>query len=172
VRPAAATHYANVLVPLNGSSLAEAALGPARVLGARFGAEVHTLTGAVRRDEIWWHARYQDRLRAGSDADGLVMHLSTKRAVPEGIIAMAHDLAPCLVCMATHGRGRSAAVLGSTFSHVMASIDQPVLAVGPGSSPPRRHRHPIGWSPAWTAGPRPSRRCRPSPPGRGAWARP
>ena len=135
VRPAAAAHYANVLVPLDGSGLAEAALGPARELGARFGAEVHTLTGAVHRDEIWWYARYQDRLRAGSAADGLAMHLSTSRAVPEGIIAMARDLAPCLVCMATHGRARSAAVLGSTFSHVMVSIDQPVLAVGPGFVP-------------------------------------
>lgn len=129
VRPAVAADYATVLVPLDGSERAEAALGPARGLAARFGADLHTITGAIRRDERWWYDRYLDGLQAADD--GLVTHRSADPGVPDGIVAAARDLAPCLVCMATRGRSRRAAVLGSTFSQVVAAIGEPVLAVGP-----------------------------------------
>jgi nucleotide-binding universal stress UspA family protein len=141
-RPATAADYANVLVPLDGSRLAETALGPARRLAARFRAELHTVTVGVRRDERWWYLQYLDRLRADGRADGLATHLSDNRRAPEGILAMAQDLAPSLLCMATHGRARSAALVGSTFAHVVASLDQPVLAVGPGFVPDPRSPHP------------------------------
>jgi nucleotide-binding universal stress UspA family protein len=128
-----AADYANVLVPVDGSDLAESALGPARGLAERFGAALHTVTGAVHRDERWWCEEYLDRLRAG--AAGVETHLSTDRRGPDAIVAMARELDPCLVCMATHGRARSAALLGSTFAQVAASSEGPVLAVGPRFSP-------------------------------------
>lgn len=137
-RPAADADYANLLVPLDGSDLAEAALGPARGLAQRFGAELHTVTGVVRPDERWWYERYLDRLRASTGR--IETHLSTDRHVAAGIAALARRLDPCLLCMATHGRSRSAGLVGSTFSHVVAFLGQPVLAVGPrcasGRDPP------------------------------------
>jgi nucleotide-binding universal stress UspA family protein len=54
--------YASVLVPLDGSELAERALGPACRLAARLGADVRVVIGDVRRDESWWHQKYLDRL--------------------------------------------------------------------------------------------------------------
>jgi nucleotide-binding universal stress UspA family protein len=41
-----------------------------------------------------------------------------------------------LPCMATHGRGRSSAVIGSVVADVLANIDRPVLVVGPDAVAP------------------------------------
>jgi nucleotide-binding universal stress UspA family protein len=47
------------------------------------------------------------------------------------VTSAAHELDPCLVCMATHGRSRSASVVGSTFAGVAARRGAPLVAVGP-----------------------------------------
>ena len=47
--------YGAVLVPLDGSELAEHALNPAQRLADRFGAELHIVAADVQRDEAWWY---------------------------------------------------------------------------------------------------------------------
>lgn len=126
---AADVAYGSVLVPLDGSDLAERALVPGRALAERFGAELHVIAGAVHRDERWWFTSYLDGLRQrGVTA---TEHVSDDPHAPAGIVTAARTIEPCLLCMATHGRARSAAVAGSTFTAVAARLGAPLVAVGP-----------------------------------------
>ena len=47
------------------------------------------------------------------------------------IVAAARGLDPCIICLATHGRSRSAAIVGSTFARIAAERVGPLVAVGP-----------------------------------------
>lgn len=122
--------YAAVLVPLDGSDMAELALGPARRLAERFGAELHVLAADVQRDKTWWYGHYVDGLQHRAGA--LTPHLTDETAVDRAITAVARQLEPCLVCISTHGRSRGAAIVGSTFAKVAARHAEPLVAVGPG----------------------------------------
>ncbi len=87
------------------------------------------MAAAVRRDERWWLSSYFDSLRQrGVTA---TEHVSDDPHSPAGIVTAARTIDPCLVCMATHGRARSAAVAGSTFTAVAARLGAPLVAVGP-----------------------------------------
>jgi nucleotide-binding universal stress UspA family protein len=132
--------YASVLVPLDGYDMAEAALRPARRLAERFGAELHVVAADVQRDKTWWYGRYVDELqqRAGE----LTPHLTDDTAVDGAITAAARQLEPCLVCMATHGRSRGAAIVGSTFAKLAARYAEPLVAVGPGVPVSAEHTTP------------------------------
>lgn len=124
-----AAGYQAVLVPLDGSRRFEQALGPARMLADRFGAALHVVAAGVHRDESWWYQRYLDRV--GADLPGVTTHRVGLPVVADGIVATARALDPCLVCMSTHGRARSAAVTGSTSAAVAARIGRPLVAIGP-----------------------------------------
>lgn len=124
--------YASVLVPLDGSDRAASALAPGRALAAAFDAELHVVVAGIHRDERWWYESYVDRLREhGLDATA---HLSDNPRVPAGIVATAGAVGPSLLCMATHGRSRRAALTGSTFAAVAATIGRPLVAVGEGAT--------------------------------------
>lgn len=121
--------YTSVLVPLDGSELAELALAPGQALARRFGAALHVVVGDVQPDDRWWYEGYVDKLRQRTG--GLAAHLSDEPTPATAIVAAARRLDPCVVCMATQGRSRSAAVVGSTFARVAARQATPLVAVGP-----------------------------------------
>jgi nucleotide-binding universal stress UspA family protein len=125
--------YTSVLVPLDGSDLAERALAPGRSLAARFGAELHIVVAGVGRDESWWYKRYVDGVR--ERMPGVTAHLSDDQDVPAAIVSAARATDPCLVCMATHGRSRTAAIVGSTFTAVATTSGAPLVATGPRVAP-------------------------------------
>jgi nucleotide-binding universal stress UspA family protein len=122
-----------VLVPLDGSELAEQALRPARRLAERFGVALHIVVADVQRDEARWYQGYVDKLQ--ERLAELTPHVTDDRAVGSAIVARARRLEPCLVCMATRGRARSAAIVGSTFAEVAARNTAPLIAVGPRAVP-------------------------------------
>lgn len=123
--------YGAVLVPVDGSDLAERALAPAAWLADRFGASLHVVAARVARDERWWYENYANEIAAR--LPGSTPHVSDERDVAAAVLATAAELDPCLVCMATHGRSRSAAVMGSTFADVAARGEASLVAVGPGA---------------------------------------
>ena len=100
-----AVHVTNVLVPLDGSELALQAMPTARVLAQRLGADLHTVTVADGEDDA-------ERARAlASAALGVPLAAGRVSVVTEGdaaevIARRAETLGSCVVCMATHGRGR------------------------------------------------------------------
>jgi nucleotide-binding universal stress UspA family protein len=122
-----------VLVPVDGSDLAERGLPPGAWVAGRLGAELHHVTARVSRDERWWYEGYTARLAARYP--GTTAHLSDAHDVAGAILATARDLDPCLVCLGTHGRSRQAAVTGSTFAAVAARGVAPLLAAGPRAVP-------------------------------------
>jgi nucleotide-binding universal stress UspA family protein len=123
-----AAQYSSVLVPLDGSELAEPALQPGGDLARRFGADVHVLIAGVHDAEAWWCHRYLDRVAARLPE--VTLHTDNCDAA-DAIMATARSLGRCLVCLSTHGLARSAAVTGSTFAAVSARIGRPLVAVGP-----------------------------------------
>jgi len=129
-----ATACRNVLVPLDGSREAEAALGIGEWLARWFGAELHLVTADVRALERYWYEPYLKTVTG--EALPAVPHCTDDRDVVAAIKAVARRLEPCLVCMATHGRSRSAAVLGSTFAHLAVAGGDPLVAIGPRPSLP------------------------------------
>jgi nucleotide-binding universal stress UspA family protein len=127
--------FTTVIVPLDGSTLSEAALAPARSVATRLGVSIRLLTSS-------WGARaedgqaYLDRKAADLDLPGTTSVVVADRFAATAIAeSVADDDAP-LVCMATHGRtGIGRALLGSTAEEVIRSIEHPVLLVGPESVP-------------------------------------
>jgi nucleotide-binding universal stress UspA family protein len=120
--------YTSVLVPLDGSDMAERALVPAQRLAKGFDAAVHVVASA-RRDERWWYEGYVGQLR-GRIA-GTTTQVSDEPDPVRAIVAAARELDPCIICLATHGRSRSAAIVGSTFARIAAERAGPLVAVGP-----------------------------------------
>lgn len=122
--------YERVLVPLDGSQFARAAMWSARALAERLGAELHTVSVAGSDDEV-------DELRHhAADALGVApddprVHVRTDDDVASAIARCADDLHPCVICMSTHGRGRLAgAIMGSVARSLLADARAPLVVVG------------------------------------------
>jgi nucleotide-binding universal stress UspA family protein len=153
--------FGRILVPLDGSPLAHAALGPAARLARDLAAEILLMTAAgpahvpgVATD-LALQLGETDALvllaeaAAGRELMGLpVTRLVVRghgRGVPppaEAIVTAVEETGADLVVMATHGRsGVRRAVLGSVADAVVARVPVPVLLVPPQRPPPS------GWHP-------------------------
>ncbi len=135
--PSSPLRYDNVLVPLDGSDDATAALGTARALAARFGATLHTISLAPTSDQL-------PTLRSRTAADLEVpiddqhVHTAVSDVPAVAINTLAAQLDRCLICMTTKGHGRVAgALIGSTARSVIHEHRRPILVVGPLAG--RRH---------------------------------
>lgn len=119
-----------LVVPLDGSELAERAVHVAAPLVDRLGAEVVLLSTTygdprARHDYLEHVATLAD----GRDFDKIV----AADIEPADLIARAlGELPEPMVCMTTHGRGRLRwAVAGSVAEQVIRSATEPLLLVGP-----------------------------------------
>lgn len=120
--------YTSVLVPLDGSDLAARALGTARWLADRLGAGVHLVSAATTPGSHDAHREILEGQRAR--VPGATLHVSEAGDAGASIVALARELDPCLVCMSTHGRSRTAALVGSTTIRVATELAAPLVAVG------------------------------------------
>ena len=142
--------YSRILVPLDGSSLAERVLPYVHALGSAYGTPVELLrvfTPASERLADPAHGLYQHQIDANV-RDGAHDYLnSVKRymdgseltvtcTVEEGdpasrIVDMAEKEPGTLVAMSTHGRsGIARSLLGSITDKVMHATNSPLLVVG------------------------------------------
>jgi nucleotide-binding universal stress UspA family protein len=135
----------HVLVPLDGSELALQALPTARALVSRFDAVLHTVT-------VTGSLKEEDRARrlAAAALDVPVgddrVFVTTGKEPAEVIAQRASSLGECVVCLATHGRGRlSGALVGSTARSVVQQVTDPVIALGPMADNPGWTPRPRGW---------------------------
>ncbi len=104
-------------------------MGPALVLAHLTGVPVTLLSQEVagseegRGDHL---ARLASRHGNGATVDTMVVDRES------AVLAITEACPPgTLVCMASHGRGRSQAMLGSVAEAVLRTVQQPVLMVGP-----------------------------------------
>ena len=119
-----------VLVPLDGSERAEAALRPAVQLAERMDADLVLVTTAWEGTRIETVRRYLDVHIAllERDAEPLVV---LDQEAPDAILTAAREPG-ALVCMTTHGRGGvMSAVLGSVAEAVVRGANGPVVLMGP-----------------------------------------
>jgi nucleotide-binding universal stress UspA family protein len=154
-----------ILVPLDGSNLAEAALGPAADLARLWDAELalvqavyplnlaadpaFPLTGGydselteMQRETAAGYVRtLSEALRArGIRASGVA--LSGQAPVPQCLIELAAPGRVSLVAIATHGRGGfRRLVLGSVSDKLVRAAEVPVLVI-PAKSRHNRYRNP------------------------------
>jgi nucleotide-binding universal stress UspA family protein len=123
--------YRTVLVPLDGSHLADGALPTARALAARFDATVHTVTAAMSDFDVR-RVRAEAAHALGTEPDDPRIHVEVDTDVAGAIHRRAAELDACLVCMSTHGRGRLAGTLiGSTARDIIERGLEPVVVAGP-----------------------------------------
>ncbi len=121
--------FRRVLVPMDGSALAESALAPARELADVFGAELELL--AVDSEPAGAAAQARD-LQVLADGSGASTTFRVDGDVAGAILRHAADRAGTLLCMASHGRsGLPRAILGSVARAVVAGAGAPVVLVGP-----------------------------------------
>lgn len=142
VDPGHNVHYERILVPLDGSQFARVAMRTASALAERLGAEVHVVSVAAdetEAGELRDHAANALGVPAG---DGRV-HAVVDEDPPGRIRRLADELAPCLTCLSTHGRGRVAgALVGSVARSLFQQVDEPIVAVGRLADRPGRYGEP------------------------------
>jgi nucleotide-binding universal stress UspA family protein len=132
----AAVAFRRVLVPLDGSPLAEHALPTASALAQKLGATVHTVSVATDGAEA---DRMRDHALAsltGPDVPDRV-HVVVGEEVADGIEAVRREIGSSVLCMATHGRGRAVgSLIGSVARSVLEQASDPVVVVGPNAEGP------------------------------------
>lgn len=116
-----------IVVPLDGSDDATRALPVARRLGAVLGSEL-SVVHVAQPD-----AADEDVRRAVGESGA---HVVTDHDVAGAILHAAESRPGAILCMASHGRGRSAGVLGSVAADVVARAMHPVVLVGPNTVDP------------------------------------
>ncbi|HVW31345.1 MAG TPA: universal stress protein, partial [Acidimicrobiia bacterium] len=119
---------ASLLVALDGSSFAERAVVPAARLADRLGVPLRLWSVAPgpgeaesRRPRIGALAR-----EVGAEWEVVVTDAPVETMFPAGASADTP-----LVCLATHGRDRSAVFVHSAAAGLLAASEQPVLLIGP-----------------------------------------
>ena len=120
--------FTEVLVPLDGSPFAERAIGLALEIADRTGSRVTLMSSTVADAEA--RATYLSGLVPD---DGRRAHVSTvvcdDESAARAIILLSRP--ETLVCMSSHGRGRSEALLGSVAESVLRELQTPIMVVGP-----------------------------------------
>jgi nucleotide-binding universal stress UspA family protein len=115
------------VVPIDGSQLSKTAVPVADSLARELSAEVCLFSAVPTEDDV----AERERDLAGIQVVGRVQRLVVVNLDPAGAIHEAVRRLPAAVaCMATHGRGRSAALVGSVATEVMARGHDPLILVG------------------------------------------
>lgn len=123
-----------IIVPLDGSELAERALGPARALAARTHAAVVVMSSRVDgpTDPDGYLADAVER----AGLEGAEPVVISDRGAVGGLEVLVNDRPDPVVCMSTRGRsGVGKAVLGSVAGEAIRGVRAPVLLVGPAVEP-------------------------------------
>jgi nucleotide-binding universal stress UspA family protein len=145
-----ALRIAHVVLALDGSDLALAAVPTALALADRFAARLVTISVAGdddKAEQLRRHAAESLAVEPGDERIRVVVSADPA----EAISSFERELGSCVVCLSTRGRGRiSGSVIGSVARSVLVSSPAPVVAVGPQADRPdalvgRPRRRPAGW---------------------------
>jgi nucleotide-binding universal stress UspA family protein len=142
--------YKKILVPLDGSEFAEAALPHARALAGCTGAEIVLLRvvaqpihayaapdpllyTSLQEDTVAECSEYLERVASDLKAEGFKVTVETGTGpVVETIIEFAQGVGADLIAMSTHGRsGLARWFIGSTADKVVRAAPLPVLLTRP-----------------------------------------
>jgi nucleotide-binding universal stress UspA family protein len=118
-----------ILVGLDGSHFSERALLAAVPLAEALHARLFLFSAVATEEEVGERISRLSALRPR----GLPVDLDVlpDPDPADAIDTMLRDLGDAIACVASHGRGRSAAVLGSVTNEVIRRRRQPTIVVGP-----------------------------------------
>jgi nucleotide-binding universal stress UspA family protein len=126
-----------VVLAYDGSETSAVAVPVAARLAHRLDARIHLVSTVAKEDD---KADRGAQLAALDLGDRVVERTVSIDLDPAGEIhETARRLPNAVVCMGTHGRGRSAALVGSVASDVIARGHDPVVLVGPFVGDDPRH---------------------------------
>jgi nucleotide-binding universal stress UspA family protein len=115
-----------IVVGVDGSALSEAALLAGATLADQLSAGLLLFSAVASADDVEEREQYLRSLhRSGRASVEIVVD-----ADPAGAILQALQRGDAIACMGSHGRGRSAAVLGSVTTEILARGDTAALLVG------------------------------------------
>ncbi|HZQ29403.1 MAG TPA: universal stress protein [Acidimicrobiales bacterium] len=117
-----------ILVPLDGSPLSELALPVASSLARRFDAGVHLLSAVPTADDVAEREAQLSKLELSAKfvEREVVINLDPAGAVHDRLVHMQK----AVICMATRGRGRSAAIFGSVADDVIFRCRDALVLAG------------------------------------------
>jgi nucleotide-binding universal stress UspA family protein len=129
-----------LVVPLDGSELSGRAATVAAQLTSRLGAPVYLVSVArTQEDADLCHRQFEDvaGLVPSASRELIMADDRAVRAdeVANAVVDVVRRVGGGIVCIASHGRGRSAAVLGSVATEITARSEHPVVIVGPAFRP-------------------------------------
>lgn len=125
--------FGDILVPLDGSAQAARALHIAVPLCRHLGSPLRVVSYANLGDLSQTNhdvVSAMERL-AADDLDVDVTVEVPSKIVPEMLLGHLSERPGTLLCMSTHGRGRSALLTGSIANEVLRQTSSPVVLVGP-----------------------------------------
>lgn len=121
-----------IVVPLDGSPFSERAMPIAGWLAGRLGAAVRVVGIAAPGSDEAAAGGYLAGVVGARHVDGSTLLVSDDPAdALAGLLAEGENV---LGCMASHGRDRSAALLGSVTRAVLSQVQAPLVLVGPDAS--------------------------------------
>jgi nucleotide-binding universal stress UspA family protein len=138
-------NFTHLLVPLDGSVLAESALPIARLIASSQGAELTLMMVLLPDDQPGWTrgpATYLQQAARPIRAAGVVVNTTLRVGAPsEAILTLSRECSADLVVMATHGRsGVTRVIFGSVAGSVLRSSAVPILLVHPNQRQTERLR--------------------------------
>lgn len=126
--------YSRIVVPVDCSDMAWTAIGPAHHLAQKWGADLELISVVHYGWEVE-HATAdieQYLAACGLQEDTIVTVFETQAKQPADELADHLEKHPgSLVVMTSHGRGRSAALLGSVAERLLHLVPDPILVFGP-----------------------------------------
>jgi nucleotide-binding universal stress UspA family protein len=123
--------FGDMIVPLDGSEHSAVALGPAGALAHFLNTRVRVAAFVQAGDEDEMLEWIGTQLRMLGDVEREVTVSRASGSVATQLHDMVSDSPSDLICMSTHGRGRSAAMFGSVASDVLRASSAPVMLIGP-----------------------------------------
>ena len=124
--------FSDVIIPLDGSSNAARAIGPAIKIAKASGSKVHVVAYSETSDNFGIEAMVRlqaELLKVAHVEHDLKVEVATD-PIPD-LLARSAAASQSFICMATHGRGRSETFFGSVASETLRTVRGPVLLIGP-----------------------------------------
>lgn len=118
-----------ILVPLDGSAFAERAVPVAAQLAGRLDVDIHLFSVVKHSDELPQRGALLEAVRLPGRRVHRTVVVDDEPA--EAIDSALRHLTDAVCCMASHGRGRSAALVGSVATELLARQRDPLVLVGP-----------------------------------------
>ncbi|HEX6817487.1 MAG TPA: universal stress protein [Ktedonobacterales bacterium] len=131
--PVVARPETPIIVPLDGSALAESALPSAQKLARGFGSSIVLVRAVESEADVAAGLAYLQRIRAEVMQEGVYAQCDCRTGSPLSVIETAwREYDGSLVVMASRGRlGPHGTFFGSTTAHMLEMAEAPILVVRP-----------------------------------------